>query len=95
MGRRVAVTIVVLGLLLSGFALGGCGSSERRSGTTPTQFGSVIFRLRSALTTNDVTRVDVSTRGATTVYRLFIHGKQYDFACTTSCTGVSTQTAYP
>jgi hypothetical protein len=95
MPRRVAVTIAVLALLLSGFALGGCGSSARRGSTNPGQLGSVIFRLRPAITTNDVTRVDVSTRGTTTVYRLFVHGKTYDFACTTSCTGVSSQTTDP
>src|SRR5436309_3631225 len=39
--------------------------------------GSVILRLRPAITASDITRVDVSTHGATTMHRLFIHGKAY------------------
>ncbi len=93
MARRIAFAIAILALCLSGFALGGCGRSHRRSGTNATQgLGSVILRLRPAITTSEITRVDVSTYGATTMYRLFIHDKAYTFACTTSCSGVGSPT---
>ena len=93
MARRIAFAIAILVLCLSGFALGGCGGSHRRSGTNATQgLGSVILRLRPAIATSEITRVDVSTHGTTTMYRLFIHGNAYTFACTTSCSGVGSPT---
>jgi hypothetical protein len=95
MARRTAFAIAILVLSLSGFALGGCGGSHRPSGKSGTQgFGSVIFTLRPAITMNtrEITLVAVSTRGATTMYRLISHGKAYTFACTTSCSGVGSPT---
>lgn len=92
--RRVSIAIAILTLGLSGFALGGCGSSDRGNGTSTTQgLGSVIFRLRLATTISDITLIDASTHGSTTMYRLSIHGKAHTFACTTSCSEVGSQTA--
>src|SRR2546427_274249 len=93
MARRIVFAIAILVLCLGGFALGGCGGSHRSSGTDATQgLGSVILRLRPAITTSEITRVDVSTHGATTMYRLFIHGKAHAFACITSFSGVGSPT---